>query len=144
MTTPTKTISKPEDIQPALQWAFSMITKGLEAGAVVLSLGRESRSTSQNSKMWPMLTDLSKQVVWYGKQYDPDGWKDIITGSFKNLDFVPNTESTGFVVVGMSTSKMDKPEFSNLIEFIYAFGASQGVDWSEPALKAYEQYRNHP
>jgi hypothetical protein len=57
---------------------------------------------------------------------------------------VPNTESTGFVVVGMSTSKMHKPEFSNLIEFIYAFGASQGVDWSEPALKAYEQYRNHP
>ena len=26
-----------------------------------------SRTQEQNSKMWPMLTDFSKQVVWCGK-----------------------------------------------------------------------------
>lgn len=89
-----------------------------------------------------MLTDLAKHVEWYGKRYEAKGWKDIITGSFENLDFVPNTEGSGFVVVGMSTSGMGKAKFSDLIEFIYAFGASQEVQWSEPALAAYEQYRN--
>lgn len=140
MTSISKTISKPEDIQPALQWAFNNIGKAIQAGAVVLTLGRQGRTTSQNSKMWPMLADLAKHVEWYGKRYDADGWKDIITGSFKNLDFVPNTEGSGFVVVGMSTSAMGKAEFSDLIEFIYSFGASQEVPWSEPALAAYEQY----
>jgi hypothetical protein len=138
----SKTITKPEDIQDGLQWAFSNIGKGLQGGAVVITLGRVGRTKSQNSKMWPMLEDLAKHVEWYGKRYDAEGWKDIITGSFKNLDFVPNTEGTGFVVVGMSTSGMSKAEFSDLIEFIYAFGASQEVQWSEPALAAYEQYRS--
>ena len=137
----SKTITKPEQIQDTLQWAFGMITRGLQGGPVVVTLGREGRTTDQNSKLWPMLQDLSRQVEWYGKKYSKEGWKDIITGSFNSLEFVPNTEGNGFVVVGMSTSKMEKKEFSALIEFIYAFGASQSVQWSEPALAAFEQYR---
>jgi hypothetical protein len=36
---------------------------------------------------------------------------------------------------------MPKAVFSRLIEIIYAFGAEQNVEWSEPAMRAYEQYR---
>lgn len=140
----SRTIRTPEDVQPALQWAYAAIMKGIQSAAVVMELGRESRSTDQNSKLWPMLTDISKVVEWYGKMYSKEEWKDIITGSFRNCEFVPNISGNGFVVVGLRTSKMSPSEFSDLIEFIYSFGAENNVPWSEPALKSYEQYRTKP
>ena len=44
------------------------------------------RKAIQNAKLWPTLADISKQVVWYGKTYDEDSWKDILSGSFKKHD----------------------------------------------------------
>lgn len=88
------------------------------------------RNDEQNDKMWAMLTDIAKQVTWYGKTYNKDQWKDILTGSFKSCEFVPNTEGSGFVAIGLSTSKMGKKKFSEFIEFIRAFGDTQMVKWS--------------
>lgn len=142
MTTPTKTISKPEDIQPALQWAFSMITKGLEAGAVVLSLGREGRSTDQNSRLWATLKDVSDQVNWYGQFLTPEDWKHVFSAALEKQKLVPGIDG-GFVMCGISTSKMSKQKFSDLLEIINAFGAEQGVKWSDPALEAFAEYMTH-
>jgi hypothetical protein len=46
---------------------------------------------------------------------------------------VPNIEGTGFVALGLSTSRMTKGEMSDLMELIAAFGAERGVAWSDPA-----------
>ncbi len=99
------------------------------------------RSVAQNAKLWPMLADISEQVEWYGAMYEPEGWKDILTGSFKKAGFVPNIEGTGLVSIGMSTSKMAASEFSDLIEYLYAFGVHQNVSWSEPSKAAFQKYR---
>ena len=45
------------------------------------------------------------------------------------------------VVIPARTSRMNKKEFSELIEAIYSFGSGEDVRWSEPALAAYELYR---
>jgi hypothetical protein len=142
MTTPTKTISKPEDIQPALQWAFSLISKGLVAGAVVISLGRESRSIDQNSRLWATLKDVSDQVNWYGQMLSPDDWKHVFSAALEKQKLVPGIDG-GFVMCGISTSKMSKQKFSDLLEIINAFGAEQGVKWSDPALEAFAEYITH-
>ena len=142
MTATTKTISKPEDIQPALQWAFSMISKGLEAGAVVLSLGREGRSTDQNSRLWATLKDVSDQVNWYGQFLTPEDWKHVFSAALEKQKLVPGIDG-GFVMCGISTSKMSKQKFSDLLEIINAFGAEQGVKWSDPALEAFAEYMTH-
>lgn len=141
MTSISKTISKPEDIQPALQWAFSGISKGLQGGPVVLMLGREGRSTDQNSRLWATLSDVSQQVVWHGEKLSPEDWKHVFTAALEKQRIVPNIEGNGFVMCGMSTSKMSKAKFSDLLEIINAFGAEQGVKWSDPALEAFEAYR---
>lgn len=142
MTAPTKTISKPEDIQPALQWAFSMISKGLDAGAVVLSLGREGRSTDQNSRLWATLKDVSDQVNWYGQFLTPEDWKHVFSAALEKQKLVPGIDG-GFVMCGISTSKMSKQKFSDLLEIINAFGAEQGVKWSDPALEAFAEYMTY-
>ena len=122
-----------------------MVLKGLKAGPVVLTLGRQKRSLDQNSKLWPMLTDISKQVQWMidGRTdfLSPEDWKDILTaGLDKNQRVAPGIDG-GFVMLGKRTSKMNKKQFSELIEFIYWFGSDRGVQWSERALADYEQYR---
>lgn len=127
----------------AMPWIQQNIIQGLKGGPVVVTLGRETRSNPQNSLLWALLTDISSQVTWFDKKHSPDAWKDIITGSFKGAEFVPNINGDGFVLLGMRTSKMDKETFSALVEYIYAFGAEQQVAWSDPSLAVFEQYREH-
>lgn len=99
---------------------------------LVVTVKKETRSSAQNSRLWAMLTDVSQQVDWYGKKLTAEDWKHVFTASLKRLDVVPNIDGTGFVALGMSTSKMTRAELSELLEFIEAFGAQQGVRFTAP------------
>ena len=124
-------------------WIRQNVMKALKAGNVLVTLGREKRSLAQNKKLWPMLNDLSHQIDWNGGKLTPEQWKDLLTGSFAGQTPMPAIGGNGIVFIGTgrSTSKMNKSEFSELIEFIYSEGAELGVRWSEPAISLYEQYR---
>lgn len=136
----TRTVSKESDLHGAIQWVYSMAALGLKAGAVVITLGRETRTDEQNDKQWPMLRDISKQVEWFGQKHSPEDWKDILSAAWRGQKLVPGVDG-GFVALGVRTSKLSKEEFSDYIEAIYAFGSERSVIWSEKALEAYENYR---
>lgn len=93
----------------------------------------ESRTLEQNKLMWAMLADVAKKVIWYGKRLTAENWKDIFTSALSSIQVVPNLDGTGFVAVGMSTSRMSKKKFSELIELMYSFGNEKEVRWSDPA-----------
>jgi hypothetical protein len=95
-----------------------------------------TRTSDANAAMWAMLTDVSQQVDWYGKRLTPEDWKHVFSSSLRKLQVVPNLDGTGFVALGLSTSRMSKREFSDLIELISAFGAERGVVWSEQEVAA--------
>lgn len=93
-----------------------------------------TRSLEQNAKLWACLTDVSRQVEWYGEHLTADDWKDVFTASLRKAKVVPGLDAGSFVVLGLRTSKLTKGEFSDLIELIHAFGAERGVVWSDPTL----------
>jgi hypothetical protein len=104
-----------------------------------VTLGEPARSTAQNARLWALLADISEQVVWHGRRMDSESWKHLFSSSLKKLDVVPNLDGTGFVAMGLSTSRMSKSELGDLMTLIEAFGAERGVEWSEcerPALAA--------
>lgn len=101
----------------------------------VLELKPQTRSTEQNARMWAMLADVSSQVEWYGKRLTAEDWKHVFSSSLRKLDVVPNIEGTGFVALGLSTSRMSKREMSDLMELIEAFGAERGVVFAGEALE---------
>lgn len=105
---------------------------------LICTVRPETRSTAQNARLWAMLGDVSKQVDWYGKKLSPDDWKHVFTAGLRKLDVVPNLDGTGFVALGMHTSRMSVREMGDLIELMSAFGAYRRVKWSDPALAAYE------
>ena len=98
----------------------------------VVTLAEPTRSLDQNSLLWPLLTEVSKQVDWYGNKLTADEWKDVFSAALKKQKVVPGLDG-GFVVCGQSTSRMSKREFSDLVELIYAFGADRGVVFSGKA-----------
>lgn len=96
---------------------------------------RESKRTlEQNAKLWPMLTDISLQLTWHGQQYPPEDWKDFLMHQLRGGRWMP-AEDGGMVPIGFRTSELSKSEFADLIEVLYAFGARQGVVWSEPVQR---------
>jgi hypothetical protein len=98
---------------------------------VVVEIKPEIRTLAQNARLWAMLTDVSKQVNWYGRKLSEEEWKHVFTASLAKQDVVPGIDG-GFVVLGKSTSKMTKPEMSELQQLIEAFGAQQGVRFTAP------------
>jgi len=102
----------------------------------VVKLSEPTRTLEANAAMWAALADVADQVVWHGRKLDAESWKHIFSSSLKKQDVVPNLDGTGFVVLGISTSRMTKREMSDLLELIHAFGAERGVVWSDERAAA--------
>jgi NinB protein len=86
------------------------------------------RTLPQNDRMWAMLTDISKQMVWHGLKMRPDDWKLVFIDALnRDLRMVPNLEGTGFVILGLSSRDLSRGEMSDLMELIAEFGARHGV-----------------
>lgn len=90
-----------------------------------VTVAEPSRNLEQNAALWAILSEVSEHVVWHGRKLTPEDWKHIFTASLKRMDVVPNLEGTGFVALGLSTSKMSKREFSDLLELVNAFAAER-------------------
>lgn len=134
-----------QQIEWALSWVEDMLRKTVKAGPVLIGLGRTRRSLDQNAKLWPMLQDVAKQcqLVINGVQTKAtkEEWKTMFTAMLSGEQRVACGLNGGVVFLGRSTSRMNKAQFSELIELIYAYGAEHGVQWSEKAASDYEQYR---
>jgi sulfite reductase beta subunit-like hemoprotein len=120
---------------PARRNAAEFILNAAPDGFAV-TVAEPTRTLEQNARMWALLTDISEQVEWYGKRLTPEDWKHVFTASLRKLTVVPNLDGTGFVALGLSTSRMSKRELGDLMTLIEAFGAERGVEWSEPVMEA--------
>lgn len=96
-----------------------------------VTVGEPARTSDQNARLWASLTEVSRQVEWYGKRLTPEDWKHVFSASLRKLQVVPNLDGTGFVALGLSTSRMSKRELSDLLELVYSFGAERGVVFAD-------------
>lgn len=85
--------------------------------------------------LWPLLTLASEKVDWYGQRLSPDDWKAMFTAALRKERVVPGING-GFVVLGQQTSRMDKQEFSELLELILAFLSERGIETESATRRA--------
>jgi len=85
------------------------------------------RSTQQNAKLHAMLSEVSRQVVWYGVKLSVEDWKRIFAASLQKVRVVPGIDAGTFVPVGLRTREMSPEEMNDMIELVFAFGAERGV-----------------
>lgn len=95
------------------------------------------RSLEQNSLMWAALTDVSRQVTHMGQHYTPDQWKVLFMHACgREVQFLPGLDHKTFLPWGQSSSDLSKEEMTNLIEFIFSWGAENGVTFHDPGSEA--------
>jgi hypothetical protein len=109
--------------------AMQLIAKA-PAGTLV-HFKHSRRSLPQNSLLWARLTEIARQVDWYGQRLTPDDWKDMFTASLRKARVVPGIDSGSFVLLGLHTSQMDKEEMGNLLDLIDAFAAERGIVFND-------------
>jgi hypothetical protein len=89
--------------------------------------------------MWPLLKDLSDQVVWHGEKLTREEWKDLITVLVNQTQDQEQKSAPGInggrVYFGVRTSKSSKRYMVDVIEAIYWFGTDRGVKFSEASSK---------
>jgi hypothetical protein len=92
------------------------------------------RSLPQNDLMWAMLTDIAAQKDHNGRKYTPDQWKVIFLAAIgREVQFIPSLDGKTFIPWGQSSSDLSKSEMRDLIEFIMAWGAENGVTFHDHA-----------
>lgn len=97
----------------------------------VVEVKQKTRSVPQNSRMWAILSDISKQVEWHGRKLSEEEWKIVFTAALKRQTAVPNIDGTGFVVLGYQTKKMTTDEMNELQELMSAFAVEHNVTLKE-------------
>lgn len=101
----------------------------------VMTIGPESRTQAQNRLLHPLLTDISEQALWMGKERSMLQWKTLMVSGHAVA-----TGSTVEMTVGLegevvnlreSTAAMGKRRFASLVEYVLAWGAMNGVKFSD-------------
>ena len=135
-------ISGSSEINNACGWVGHWLAKGLAGGkAVSIKLAHETRGETQNRLLWALLACFADQKQYGGKSRSAEEWKIILISAYK---FDPSGIVIGIngevVNLNYSTSELNKSQFSEFIELIYAQGSEWGIRWSDPAMKIYEEW----
>jgi len=106
----------------------------------IVTIEEAKRTNDQNAKLWPMLSDLSKQVIWHGVKLSQEDWKNFATATLEAQRMIPNLDGDGFIALGVKTSTMSKKRFSDLLEIVYMIGARNDVKWSDEASRVFTEH----
>lgn len=90
------------------------------------------RTLDQNALLWPLLECFAAQLEWpvNGRmvKMTAEDWKDLLSAAYRReSQRVAMGVDGGMVMLGLRTSKMNKREFSEFIEFILSVAADRGV-----------------
>lgn len=119
----------------------------------VVRIGPPAKSRDQEEKYHAMIGDIAKQVRIYGREWDREDLKRLLVDQFvrdmkeagtplsKQGAVVPSLDGTGVVQLGIQTRRFLKKEAIAFIDWLYAFGAENDVQWTEPAPQGYEEIR---
>lgn len=104
----------------------------------------EVKRRVQEEKYHAMIGDIAKQCEFMGQRWHPDDWKRLLVDLFAETmrlsgtplhhdgRVCPSLDGKRVVQLGIQTRDFYVKEAAEFIEFLYAYGAEKGVEWSEP------------
>ena len=102
----------------------------------VITVKEPTRTLEQNALLHPLLTDISRQCEWMGKKRSMLQWKTLMVSGHAIATGQPVEMTVGVegevVNLRESTASMSTKRFSSLVEYVLAWGANNGVKFSEP------------
>lgn len=107
---------------------------------------REPRRTSpENRLLHALIGELARKLEWAGEKRDAETWKRLCVSAWcrangESVEILPALDGHGIDIVPVRTSRLSKRACAELIEFVYAWGAEQGIQWADPAIEGLAQW----
>lgn len=116
-----------------------------------ITVAEPRKTRDQEERYHAMIGDIAAQYTHAGRQWDAENMKRLLVAAFRedtkddadfaeawrefgDLEIVPGIRG-GFTMLGVQTRRFPKKLASGFIEWLYAFGAENDVQWSEPRAK---------
>jgi len=110
------------------EYARRLILAAPDYAVVTISAG--DRTLDQNALMWCLLSEVSRAKP-QGRKHTPEVWKALFMNACGHeTQFQMGLSGEPFPV-GFRTSRLSRAQMSELIEFIYSYGAEHGVIWHD-------------
>lgn len=101
----------------------------------VATFAEPTRTQEQNALLHPLLNDISRQAEWMGKKRSMIQWKTIMVSAHAIATGQPAEMVIGIegevVNLRESTAAMSVKRFSSLVDYVLAWGAQNGVMFSD-------------
>lgn len=109
-----------------------------------VTISQQGKSRDQEEKYHSMFGDISKVALFMGKKQHRDDWKRLLVDAFSKVmrdagtplhhdgRVMPSLDFERVVQLGIQTKDFYVAEASQFIEYLYSFGAENGVVWTEP------------
>ena len=96
------------------------------------------RSTEQNDRLHALLSDIASQKQWAGQWLSVEEWKRLMVAAWDRAEgrsarMFPSIDGQGFDVIYQRTSRMNKQEMTELIEYATSWAIEQGIKLQEAA-----------
>ncbi len=121
-------------IERAWPWLKAALIAGHKMQVVVK---KATRSNEQNALLHALLSDIARQKEWAGRKRDVDTWKRLLTAAWcrarnEHVEILPAIDGHGVDIVFRRTSQMTVHEMTELIDFIQAWCAHNGIAYTDP------------
>lgn len=116
------------------------------ADAYLNDTSQDVRTLNQNALIHAVCGEIGKQRLWAGYRLDAEGWKRLCVDAWAREtgrspgQIVPSLEGYSVVVLNISTRKLGKKDFAELMDWIFAYCDMEGLrikasdyynDWAE-------------
>lgn len=107
-----------------------------------VTVSEPAKSRDQEAKYHAMFADVARSCQFMGEKRDAETWKRLLVDAFARVkaaegdpikgqgQIIPSLDGSGFVQLGIQTRRFSKKHASEFIEYLFAWGADQGVRWS--------------
>lgn len=112
----------------ATRHATALIVNSLPLGTKV-QIGEESRTARQNRAIHGLIGQIMKQRPEHrGIRMSMEAYKAVFMHALgQEITMLPSLDGTGFVPVGLSTSALSVQRFNELVEYVLAWAAQEGL-----------------
>ena len=91
------------------------------------------RTLDQNALLWVLLTEVAAKGSHAGQKFTPDQWKVLFMHACgQEVQFIQALDGKTFLPWGNRSSHLSKSQMADLIDFIHAWAAENGVELSVP------------
>lgn len=98
-----------------------------------VTFAEAKRTDDQNAKLHAMLGEIAKEMRKRGTDRESEKWKAIFLHACgQEVEFLPALNGSGFFPWGTSTSRLSIRQMADLIEFIQAWAAENGIVFRDP------------